>query len=706
MASQTIILKAITQGFDSMNKQIGGLKSSMMGAAAVTGAVVLGFKAVGAAASWMYGQVMAQVQAAKLYVQTYAQLKDQLAQLTPEYKAVAQSAVKFAEEQQMLTGLSIDQIVAQQKLAVQMGFNEKQMGRAAMAMLTLEKAFGMGGATGARALGETLSGNTRLLGRMIPAIKNLSKEQLQNGAAVDFLLKRYGGMLNAGLQTTAGQLDLVSQIWGDRYTEAIATAFFESGKMAAILGQINKLLADNAPSAQTLSDLVLMLARGFLVFSGQVASATNKVIIPALQAFNSFMVRVFEALPKTIFQPFYYGLKLLVEDVLPKLPGIPDAVRDSANSVYSVLDTMVNGIGRFGDKVNNALSVVGDAAYATEKISDNMIAAFDAAKNDSDVKATANRAGEEYGKQVAKGAKKKFVEIWTEKDSMKLGLDVSKDIERWQNDLGKAYEKIDKTIYELENERNKKLWAGVQELISSATAEQFSDLAAMAQQYGVSDTELHQAMLERRKELDAQYMEEVKARNADTFGFIGGQLNFLASSSLDMFEGMISGTKKFKKSAIDMGYAVAKNTFQWAVGNIINNALAAATGAAESASKIPYVGWILAAVAAAGVFAALAVYKNKAKAPKKMAMGGIVTGGIPGVDSVPIMGMPGEKVIRPMEAERDQASPRQSNVTINVQTSGLPVQSKVDNQRWTRDNLLPALKDLQRSGNLAFLGAR
>jgi hypothetical protein len=67
----------------------------------------------------------------------------------------------------------------------------------------------------AQQLAITYSGTLGTLGRMIPALKNLTKEQLAAGGAVEVFTKQYGGMAAAIAETDEGQIARLANAWGD-----------------------------------------------------------------------------------------------------------------------------------------------------------------------------------------------------------------------------------------------------------------------------------------------------------------------------------------------------------------------------------------------------------------------------------------------------------------------------------------------------------
>ncbi|MDR1903079.1 MAG: hypothetical protein LBQ88_12470 [Treponema sp.] len=67
----------------------------------------------------------------------------------------------------------------------------------------------------AKKLAATYGGNLGQLGKYIPALKNLTKEQLAAGKAVEIVADQYHGMAAAMAETPEGEITRLSNAWGD-----------------------------------------------------------------------------------------------------------------------------------------------------------------------------------------------------------------------------------------------------------------------------------------------------------------------------------------------------------------------------------------------------------------------------------------------------------------------------------------------------------
>jgi len=160
-------------------------------------------------------------------------------------------------------------------------------------------------------------------------------------------------------------------------------------------------------------------------------------------------------------------------------------------------------------------------------------------------------------------------------------------------------------------------------------------------------------------------------------------------------------------AAAEEGQDAVAAGFKSMTGQIIDTALAAmqdfvtieaVKGAASAASNvvgIPIVGPAMAAIAAATAFALIRGFIGMAF----MARGGMVEGGTPGHDTVPIMAQRGEMVLSRDQVDRmrqDGGLGGGGQVTIEM-NSQIPA-GRAEIKRFVRQNVVPALKDLRKQG--------
>ena len=149
------------------------------------------------------------------------------------------------------------------------------------------------------------------------------------------------------------------------------------------------------------------------------------------------------------------------------------------------------------------------------------------------------------------------------------------------------------------------------------------------------------------------------------------------------------GFKSMTAEMIDSALAAMQNM-------ITIRAAEAAAGAASSQAAVPIIGPALAAAAATAMFSLVRGFI--AMGFQGMARGGIVEGGIPGHDSVPIMAQAGEMVLTRDQVDRMRQDGSMGGGTVNIELNSRMPANKAELNKFVRQNLVPALKDLRRQG--------
>ena len=83
-----------------------------------------------------------------------------------------------------------------------------------------------------------------------------------------------------------------------------------------------------------------------------------------------------------------------------------------------------------------------------------------------------------------------------------------------------------------------------------------------------------------------------------------------------------------------------------------------------------------------------------------MARGGMVEGGVPGHDSVPIMAQAGEMVLSRDQVDRMRQDGNMGGSTVNIELNSRMPANKAELKKFVRQNIVPAMKDLKVQGML------
>ena len=108
-----------------------------------------------------------------------------------------------------------EEIINQQAVLAAMGRTEQQIRDIIEASVQLSAATGMSLDSAVKNLAKTYGGLAGKLGESIPALRTLTKEQLQNGEAVSLIKAQYQGFAEAAAQTGAGTLVQLKNQLGD-----------------------------------------------------------------------------------------------------------------------------------------------------------------------------------------------------------------------------------------------------------------------------------------------------------------------------------------------------------------------------------------------------------------------------------------------------------------------------------------------------------
>lgn len=128
---------------------------------------------------------------------------------------VQQRLIKQAGELQSRSTLGDEAIIEQQAFLAALGLSEKQIGATIEAAAQLSVALNMDLGSAVKNLAKTYGGMTGELGEGIPALKNLTKEQLQAGEAIKYVNDNYKGFAETAASTGTGPLTQLKNIIGD-----------------------------------------------------------------------------------------------------------------------------------------------------------------------------------------------------------------------------------------------------------------------------------------------------------------------------------------------------------------------------------------------------------------------------------------------------------------------------------------------------------
>lgn len=161
----------------------------------------------------------------------------------------------FATAIQATTTLGDEAVLEQVALARNFTRTNEEATKLTEAAIELSAATGISLDSAVKNLGKTFGGLTGELGESVPALRNLTKEQLQAGEAIDFVLDRFGGSAQAQVKTFSGAVTQLENVFGDLLEElgflitrnpiVVKTIEFVSKEIQNLTKGVNSLSEDS-----------------------------------------------------------------------------------------------------------------------------------------------------------------------------------------------------------------------------------------------------------------------------------------------------------------------------------------------------------------------------------------------------------------------------------------------------------------------------
>lgn len=223
---------------------------------------------------------------------------------------------KFASELQNVTKFGDEAILSQLAFAQSMGATAGQSKEILTAAADMAAALNIDLNSAVRNISKTLGGYAGELGEVIPEMKNLTQEQLQAGAGIDLLAKKFSGAATSQIQTFSGALEQSKNVLGD-VGESLGMVVTQSPvAIAAIKGfsaglsAVNGIINENSEAIREFTDDIITqgitgavnIAGQSLIFFNNILNGTKNFInfladgaLGALQGIQEFAAGVIDA---------------------------------------------------------------------------------------------------------------------------------------------------------------------------------------------------------------------------------------------------------------------------------------------------------------------------------------------------------------------------------------------------------------------------
>lgn len=180
-------------------------------------------------------------------------------------------------------------IIEQQAFLAALGLTERQIGATINAAVQLSAALGMDLNSATRNLAKTYSGLAGELGESIPALRNLTAEQMKAGGAIEYVNANYKGFAETAAQTGMGPLQQLKNSLGDLAEQFGAILVPVIQKLANKLKEIAERFQQLSPKMRGIITSVAAVAAAFgplLVVGGKLIGSLKSIIavLPLLKA--------------------------------------------------------------------------------------------------------------------------------------------------------------------------------------------------------------------------------------------------------------------------------------------------------------------------------------------------------------------------------------------------------------------------------------
>lgn len=325
--------KSISKFSNSAKEQVSAVEKSFSALKVVAGAAVAAFAGVKIVSS-----IKAAVEAAKIQEDAVNSLNTSLKLAGSFSEEASRDIQNFASNLQSVTTIGDETTLKLFSLAKNFGLTNERTKDLTRAAIELSAATGTSLEAAITNLGKSTGGLVGELGESIPALKGLSKEALESGAAIDFVLDRFGGAAASKLQTFSGATTALSNSFGDlqeRFGEIITK---NEAVIAAINGVKNAFIDFGVVVEENQSGVSVFVTKsveflsGFAIFAAQTFQGVVDGITGFIIAIKESNIAIAE------FQQKYLGadLKEFIDRqqaAIDKNKAFRDSVKQTTDSI-------------------------------------------------------------------------------------------------------------------------------------------------------------------------------------------------------------------------------------------------------------------------------------------------------------------------------------------------------------------------------------
>lgn len=508
----------------------------------------------------------------------------------------------FADEMERATGIQGEAVLESIAMGKQMGASNEQARELTKAAANLAATFGGDLNSRTIELGKAMNGNIGRLGQLIPELKNLSKAQLDAGAAADIINQKFGGNAEAAANTFQGGLGRIGAAWDD-LKKGIGGAIIKNE-------EAKQSLEDLAGAIDSLSSVTTAIAPGLISVLADIATGFKIAFFGRSNMPEEDMMSTQIDNTKRAIEELKDRINTLGEggNILDKMFGGKDDLKQ-AKAELAQLEAELSIMEETSKRMsqNGPSKKKGDGKLCNNKPTGREV-------DTTDQQAELDNYNQmliiqEQGQLALLQSQEAFKQQAGEFDQADYDAKLAK-YQQEQSDVLAQQEAINQLIYD--GEMNK------------AAIIQDSDvrLSAMAKASAQLELNNQKARLDSKKKFDDNYVKAEQMKQQMTGQLMQAGFGFAAALAKD-------GSKE--------QFLIQK------AGAIAQAIVAMNTGAAQALALGPIVGPPLATQMY--VLGGLNIATILATTIKGLNKGGIALGGKSGVDSIPAMLTPGERVL-------------------------------------------------------------
>lgn len=326
--------RSISKFSKTAQDQVSGIERSFSALKVVAGAAVAAF-----AGTAIISGINKAIDAAKIQEDAVNSLNTSL-KLAGSFSVDASKDIQnFASQLQNVTTIGDETTLKLFALAKNFGLTNDQTKDLTKAAIELSAATGISLESAITNLGKSTGGLVGELGESIPALKGLSKEALESGAAIQFVLDRFGGAAASKLNTFSGATTALGNAFGDLqevFGEIITNndaviAAINSTKNAFI--DFGVVVGENQSGVSVFVTKTVEFLSGFAIFAAEIFQGVVDSITGFIIALKKSNIAIAE------FQQKYLGADL--KEFIARQQAAIDKNESFRDSVKKTTDSII-----------------------------------------------------------------------------------------------------------------------------------------------------------------------------------------------------------------------------------------------------------------------------------------------------------------------------------------------------------------------------